>query len=120
MNMKRITISASLLIAGVFMPFCASSAWREGFRGDDQLQLVGEGHAKSSLPQVQRQAMAKEAALIDAMSHWAKFCSAQSSDDGIARFRVENQKKRLFECEDSTCRARVIIEKEKLREQCSG
>lgn len=120
MNMKRISIGTCLVVAGIFMPFCASSAWREGFRGDNQLQLVGEGHAKTSLPQVQRQAMAKEAALIDAMSHWAKFCPVHNSDEGIARFRVENQKKRHIECEDNTCRARVIIEKEQLREQCSG
>ncbi|WP_157210606.1 hypothetical protein [Turneriella parva] len=119
-------MSASLLVTGIFLPFCASSlacatgGWREGFRGENQLQLVGEGHANASLPQVQRQAMAKEAAIIDAMSHWTKFCAAQNTDEGIARFRVENQKKRVVECEDSTCRARVVIEKDKLREQCSG
>ncbi len=120
MNMKRISVSTGTAIALLLLPFCASSAWREGFRGDDQLQLVGQGHAKADLPQVQRQAMAKEAALIDAMSHWPKFCSPQNSDEGVARYRVENQKKRVFECEDSACRARVVIEKDRLREMCSG
>jgi hypothetical protein len=120
MNMKHFSLSAGLVLAGLFLPFCATSAWREGFRGANQLHLVGEGHAKDDLPHVQRQAMAKEAAIIDALSHWSKFCGALSSEDRVSRFRVENQKKRLVECNDSTCRARVVIEKDKLRQQCSG
>jgi len=120
MDMKRLSLSAGLVLGSLFLPFCATSAWREGFRGANQLHLVGEGHAKDDLPHVQRQAMAKEAAIMDALSHWAKYCAALSSEDGVSRFRVENQKKRLVECNDATCRARVVIEKAKLRESCSG
>jgi hypothetical protein len=120
MNMKQITVGAGTAVLLILLPFCASSAWREGFRGNNQLQLVGQGHANSDLPQVQRHALAKEAALMDAMSHWTKFCAAQSSEDGVARFRVENQKKRLFECEEASCRARVLIEKDNLRKNCAN
>ena len=42
------------------LPFCASSAWKEGFTSADTLQLVGEGYAKPDLPQVQATAMARE------------------------------------------------------------
>jgi hypothetical protein len=107
-------------IALLFIPSCASSAWREGFRGSDQLYLVGEGRAREDLPQLQRIAMAREAALIDAMSHWPRYCSALSSEDGIARFRVENQKQRLIECEGTTCRARIVIERSGLKEKCNS
>jgi hypothetical protein len=100
----------------VIFPFCASSAWREGFTSGDTLQLVGEGYTKGDLPQVQATAMAREAALIEAMSHWPKYCGQQDA----TQFRIENQKKRVIDCEGGTCRARVIIEKTNLREKCSG
>lgn len=102
-----------LLIA---LPFCASSAWREGFTSPDSLQLVGEGYAKADLPQVQASAMAREAAVMEAMSHWPKYCG----DADATEFRIENQKKRSFECESGTCRARIVIEKNDLRRKCGG
>lgn len=115
MNMKLVPF----LLLGL-IPFCASSAWREGFKGDDTLYLVGEGKAQSDLPQVQRDAMAREAAVMDAMGHWPRFCPAQSSDDGVQSFRIENQKKRSFECDSGACRARIVIEKRSLRDKCKG
>lgn len=120
MSMKQLSISTLSAFSLLLFPFCASSAWREGFQGNDRLQLIGEGHAKEDLPQVQRQAMAREAALMDAMSHWTKYCAAQSSEEGIASFRIENQKKRVVECEAASCRARIVIEKNRLRDKCQG
>lgn len=114
MNMS---LKYSLLLAAfVVFPFCASSAWREGFTNSDTLQLVGEGHAKGDLPQVQATAMAREAAIMDAMSHWPRFCG----DRDATEFRIENQKKRLIDCDKEQCRARVIIEKSDLRQKCGG
>lgn len=104
----------SLLVLA--LPFCASSAWKEGFTSADTLQLVGEGYAKPDLPQVQATAMAREAAVIDALSHWPKHCGEKDATE----FRVENQKKRMIDCDREQCRARVIIEKTNLRSRCSG
>ena len=120
MNMQTITFYLVGAFALLSIPSCASSTWREGFSGSDRLYLVGEGHAREDLPQVQRSAMAREAALIDAMSHWPRHCGALSNDDGIASFRVENQKQRLIECEGATCRARIVIERSGLREKCKS
>lgn len=100
----------------ILFPFCASSAWKEGFTSPDSLQLVGEGYAKSDLPQVQAMAMAREAAVMEAMSHWPRFCGERDATE----FRIENQKKRTFECESGTCRARIVIEKNDLRRSCGG
>lgn len=99
---------------------CASSTWREGFYDDDQLYLVGEGRAESSLPEIQRLAMAREAALMDAMSHWPRYCTVLSNDDGIRQFRIENQKQRLVDCAGNTCRARIVIERSNLRQRCQS
>ncbi len=112
----------SLLMVLITFPFCASSlacatgGWREGFISGDTLQLVGEGTAKADLPQVQATAMAREAALMDAMSHWPKFCG----DQDATQYRIENQKKRVVDCEAGSCRAKITIEKTNLREKCSG
>ncbi len=120
MNMQTITSCLVGAIALLSIPSCASGSWREGFSGSDRLYLVGEGHAREDLPQVQRIAMAREAALIDALSHWPRHCGAVTGDDGIATYRVENQKLRLFECEGTTCRARIVIERSGLREKCKS
>lgn len=99
---------------------CASAAWREGFLDDDRLHLVGEGRAEGDLPEIQRIAMAREAALMDAMSHWPRYCTVLNNDEGIAKFRVENQKQRLVECSGNACRARIVIERSKLRQRCQS
>lgn len=111
MRMKYLPFFGLLL-----MPLCASGSWREGFKNGDTLYLIGEGHAASGLPQVQRDAMAREAAVIDAMSHWPKVCG----DADAQEFRIENQKLRSYECDGVTCRARVVIEKKNLRVKCKG
>lgn len=111
---KMGTLVKALAILGLHS--CASGAWREGFSGEDRLYLVGEGRARDDLPQLQRQAMAREAALIDAMSHWLRYCGSHENDN--AGYRIENQKERLTECEGTTCRARIVIERGGLREKC--
>lgn len=120
MNTMQLSYRLLILIAMACTPFCASSAWREGFKGDDTLYLVGSGKAQADLPQVQRDAMAREAAVMDAMGHWPRFCPAQTSDDGVQSFRIENQKKRSFECDGGECRARIVIEKRSLRAKCKS
>jgi len=110
--MKTKTALATLLM--VVMPFCASSAWREGFKNADTLQLIGEGQGKADLPETQATAMAREAAVIDALSHWRKYCG----DAEAPQFKVENQKKRMFKCTGISCQARVIIEQNNLRAKC--
>jgi len=102
------------------MPFCASSAWREGFVDHDTLHLVGEGRAKADVPQIQAEAMARHAAIIDALGHWPKYCGSETNEAGIQNFRVENQKKRYVQCDGNICRARVVIQKENLRKTCGG
>ncbi|MBV6493691.1 MAG: hypothetical protein LDLANPLL_01714 [Turneriella sp.] len=110
-----------LFVAFAFLlPFCASAEWREGFHGANRLQLVGESKVSESEPQIRAIQMAKEAAVMDALSHWIKFCSALTSSEGIAAFRVENQKERRVQCSDTQCRARVIIEKQDLKQRCSA
>jgi len=104
------------LLLALLIPLCATSSWREGFKDENTLYLVGEGHAKAELPHVQRDAMAREAAVMDAMSHWAKLCG----DADASEFRVENQKLRSYECHDGNCRARVVIEKKRLRQSCKS
>jgi hypothetical protein len=99
---------------------CASSTWREGFSGSDQLYLVGEGRAREDLPQAQRLAMAREAAIMDAMSHFPRYCKVLSNDNAVSSFRIENQKQRQVECDATTCRARIVIEKSGLREKCTS
>ena len=120
MNMQTITSCVVGAFALLAITSCASGTWREGFSGSDRLYLVGEGHAREDLPQVQRTAMAREAALMDAMSHWPRHCGALSNDEGTASFRVENQKQRLVECEGTTCRARIVIERSGLKEKCQS
>lgn len=109
-----------ILIFMALSPFCASAAWREGFKGNDTLHLVGEGKAEADLPQVQRDAMAREAAVMDALAHWPRYCPGLTSDDGVQSYRIENQKKRSFECDAGSCRARIVIEKRSLRAKCSN
>lgn len=107
---------AIIILPALTLPFCASSAWREGFTNHDSLQLVGEGRAKADLPQIQATAMAREAAIMDAMSHWPRYCG----DKDATEFRIENQKKRLVDCDREQCRARIVIEKTDLRTRCGG
>lgn len=116
MNMRIISCTGAFVLLSFLLPFCASSAWKEGFTSPDSLQLVGEGYTKSDLPQVQAMAMAREAAVMEAMSHWPRFCGERDATE----FRIENQKKRSFECEGGTCRARIVIEKTDLRQKCGG
>ncbi|HRP70094.1 MAG TPA: hypothetical protein PLY93_11225 [Turneriella sp.] len=118
--MRNVIQNSLIVTAALFFPFCASAEWREGFKNDSTLQLVGEGKLSESEPQIRANAMAKEAAVMDALSHWIKFCEVESSADGIARFRIENQKYRKVECSSTMCRARVIIEKEGLRSKCNA
>lgn len=118
MDMKNTRVGLVALTCFIFLPFCASSAWREGFQNRHQLQLVGEGKIQQNLPEIQRLAQAREAAIIDALSHWPEFCPAESTASGAASFRVENQKLRLYECGTAVCKARVIIEKKALRDTC--
>lgn len=120
MHMQTFTSCLVGAFALLVIPSCASSTWREGFSGPDRLYLVGEGHAREDLPQVQRSAMAREAALVDALSHWQKYCGVLNSGENIARFRVENQQERLFECTGNACRARIVIERSGLRDQCKS
>ncbi|MCX7632370.1 MAG: hypothetical protein N2Z22_03445 [Turneriella sp.] len=95
---------------------CTGSTWREGFISDNRLHLVGEGHAREDLPEIQKQAMAKEAAVLDAYSHWPRFCPQGNP----VQFRIENQKERLAECSGGHCRVRIVIEKDGLRQHCQS
>ncbi len=114
------------------MPFCASADWREGFVNDDMVYLVGEGTSSPTASKLQTEAMAKEAAIMVAMSHWPKVCPGKavaagmegsSEDTGNSetlKFRVENTSMRRVECSGSNCRARIVIEKKNLRKSCAG
>ena len=107
---------ALFIVFAFLLPGCASSAWKEGFIDNDTLQLVGEGRAREDLSQLQGTPAAREAAIMLAMSHWPKYCG----EIDATSFRIENQKKRVVECENRTCRARVVIEKSNLKEKCNG
>lgn len=109
-----------VIFATLLTTQCASAAWREGFHSDNTLHLVGEGKVQGGMPEVQASAMAREAAIMDAMAHWTKYCETQSSADGISTFRVENQKRRKVDCSENSCRARIVIEKNGLRGRCGG
>lgn len=116
----------------LLIPSCASGDWREGFVNDDTAYLVGEGSSSPTASKLQTEAMAKEAAIMVAMSHWPKVCPGKavaagmegsSEDTGnpeTLKFRVENQNMRRVECSGSSCRARIVIEKKNLRKSCAG
>jgi len=101
-------------------PFhCASAAWREGFKDSNTLHLVGEGHAEGDMPELQARAMAQKAAVMDAVSHWPKYCPGHDAGEDLDSFHVSNQKKWQYRCEAKSCRARVVIEKKNLRKNCN-
>jgi|GEM_PF-4943245 len=124
--------TAIAFLLGLTLPFCASADWREGFVNDDTAYLVGEGTSSPTASKLQSEAMAKEAAIMVAMSHWPKVCPGKavaagmegsSEDTGnpeTLKFRVENTSMRRVECEGSHCRARIVIEKKNLRRSCAG
>lgn len=113
--MKLIKNGGLIAIALMLMPLCASATWREGFKNSKTLHLIGEGKASGDVPQIQAEAMARESAVIDAMSHWPKYCG----DADATEFRIENQKERAYQCDGSVCRARIVIEKTDLRKKCN-
>ncbi|MFO1527452.1 MAG: hypothetical protein U1F16_15890 [Turneriella sp.] len=131
MNMINLTATALSFAALIALPSCASSEWREGFVSDDTLYLVGEGHAKPGLSKLQSEALAKEAAVMVAMSHWPALCpgritdaekseSENNTNAETVKFRMETQKLRRYECGGGQCRARIVIEKKNLKKICQG
>jgi len=94
---------------------CASAAWREGWRTERELILVGFGKPIESESDLQRKASAQEAAVLDALGHFSQYCPVVQ-DNSVNRFRIENQRKRKFSCTDESCRVRIIIET--ARAQC--
>lgn len=130
MNMKTFRAFGITSALALVMPFCASADWREGFVNEDTAYLVGEGSSSPTASKLQTEAMAKEAAIMVAMSHWPKVCpgkvapgmegSADDSSTETLKFRVENTSMRRVECAGSSCRARIVIEKKNLRKSCAG
>ena len=128
--MKTVKAFGFTSALALVLPFCASADWREGFVNDDTAYLVGEGSSSPTASKLQTEAMAKEAAIMVAMSHWPKVCpgkvapgmegSSEDTNTETLKFRVENQSMRRVECEGSTCRARIVIAKKNLRKSCAG
>jgi hypothetical protein len=106
-----IFIASALLFTGC--------AWSEGFVNNDTLYLIGEGRVPTGTAQLQAGAMAREAAVIEAMSHLPNYCPIVTDVGATSNFTMPPQTKREFECNMSECRARVTLQKKNLEKLCA-